>query len=169
VEINEKKLKTILKEQSKEQLEELQRQNGVLYEKFRTDIKIIGEGLSTTREKVTEIAESLVLTNEKVETMSIKLDATFNMVGSLKKDVEVVKEDVEVVKENVEAVKKDVRVMKEDAKFMKKDMEIVKEDTGVIKMDIFFIKNGLKEKADKDELIALEKRVLFLENKLKRI
>jgi len=43
------------------------------------------------------------------------------------------------------------------------------EDIEIIKMDISFIKNALKQKADKDELEALEKRVLFLEKKLKRI
>jgi hypothetical protein len=90
-------------------------------------VKIIGEGSRATREKMAEIAEGLVLTNEKVETISIKLDATFNMVGSVKEDIE------------------------------------------VMKMDVSFIKNGLKQKADKDELEALEKRVLFLERKLKRI
>ncbi|MCL5407390.1 MAG: hypothetical protein M1429_02755 [Patescibacteria group bacterium] len=42
------------------------------------------------------------------------------------------------------------------------------EDIEIIKMDISFIKSGLKEKVDRDEFTALEKRVIFLENKYKR-
>lgn len=43
------------------------------------------------------------------------------------------------------------------------------EDIEIIKMDISFIKSGLKEKVDRDEFTALEKRVIFLESKFKRV
>lgn len=42
------------------------------------------------------------------------------------------------------------------------------EDIAIIKSDISFIKKELKHKVDLDEFEALEKRVLFLEKKLKR-
>lgn len=42
------------------------------------------------------------------------------------------------------------------------------EDIEIMKMDISFIKNELKTKVDQDQFAALEKRVIFLENKLKR-
>ncbi len=42
------------------------------------------------------------------------------------------------------------------------------EDIEIIKLDISFIKNELKGKVDQDQFAALEKRVIFLENKLKR-
>jgi len=43
------------------------------------------------------------------------------------------------------------------------------EDIEIIKMDISIIKNNLKEKVDRDEFIALEKRLHLLEKKLQRI
>lgn len=43
------------------------------------------------------------------------------------------------------------------------------EDITIIKSDISFIKQELKAKVDLDEFAALEKRVILLENKLKRI
>ncbi len=42
------------------------------------------------------------------------------------------------------------------------------ENIEIIKMDISFIKQELKHKVDRDEFEALEKRVILLENKLKR-
>lgn len=111
----------------KDQTEEIKRSNDVLYEKFRDDIKIIGEGWSATDKKVDKLSKKLDYDNTKIGRISVKLDATFNIVGEMKEDIE------------------------------------------IIKMDISFIKNALKQKADKDELEALEKRVLFLENKFKRI
>jgi len=42
-------------------------------------------------------------------------------------------------------------------------------DIEVIKSDISFIKSELKGKVDQDQFTALEKRVIFLENKLKRV
>ena len=42
------------------------------------------------------------------------------------------------------------------------------EDIAIIKTDIAFIKQELKHKVDQDEFEALEKRVLFLESKIKR-
>ena len=41
----------------------------------------------------------------------------------------------------------------------------IKEDIEIMKVDIAFIKNGLKEKVDRDEFVALEKRVILLEAK----
>lgn len=96
----------ITKQDLKKQTAEIKRHNDVLYEKFKDDIKIIGEGWDGTKEKV---------------------DATFEMVGEMKIDME------------------------------------------VVKSDISFIKNSLKQKVDKDEFVSLEKRVILLENKLKRV
>lgn len=109
MEITEKKLKQIIEQQS----EEYQRHNAVLYKKFRGDARILSEGWSYT--------------NEKVDKISVQLDATMEMVGEMKEDVE------------------------------------------VIKMDVSIIKNDLKQKVDKDDFETLEKRVMFLENKFKKV
>ena len=117
----------ITKEDLKKQSAEIKGHNDVLYEKFREDIKIIGEGWDTVREKTEATFEIASELKEKTERMSDKLDATFEIVGEMKIDIE------------------------------------------IIKSDISFIKQELKQKADRDELTALEKRVIFLENKLKRV
>ena len=103
-EVNQLDLK--VSKEIKESEQRFEKHTNVLYEKFRGDMKIMAEGWDATRKKT---------------------DATFEMVGGMKEDVE------------------------------------------IIKMEISFIKNGLKQKADKDELEALEKRVMFLENKFKRV
>ena len=95
----------ITKKDLKSWKNEIKRANIVLYEKFRNDIKIIGEGWQMNAEKT---------------------NATFKLASEMKEDIE------------------------------------------IIKMDISFIKNALKQKADKEEVEALEKRVILLENKLRR-
>jgi len=91
---------------NKQSHEEYKRSFNVIYEKFRSDVKIIGEGWQMNAEKT---------------------NATFELASEMKEDIE------------------------------------------IIKMDISFIKNALKQKADKEEVEALEKRVILLENKLRRV
>mgnify|MGYP001615361473 CR=1 FL=1 len=110
----------ITKEDLKKQSEEIKRHNDALYEKFRNDVKAIGEGWQLTKDKV---------------------DATFDLAGQI--NVKVTKLQLEV-----EKIKKDIEIMKSD---------------------ISFIKNELKQKVDRDEFVALEKRLILLENKFKRV
>ncbi len=51
---------------------------------------------------------------------------------------------------------------------IEKEILQIKEDVELIKIDISFIKQELKHKVDQDEFEALEKRVMFLESKIKR-
>jgi len=57
-----------------------ERHTGVLYEKFQKDIKTLGEGWDSTKEKV---------------------DATFEMTGGLTEDVEVIKSDISFIKRSL--------------------------------------------------------------------
>jgi hypothetical protein len=111
-------------EVSKKDLElwkdEIKRANIVLYEKFRADIKIIGEGWQSIKEKNDAIFEEVGKISEKLTEM-------------------------------------DLRLIK-----VEKDIEF-------IKIDIQFIKTDLKKFVREEEFSALEKRVIILENKFKRI
>ncbi|MBU2595661.1 hypothetical protein KJ713_02415 [Patescibacteria group bacterium] len=100
--ITEKQLDKRLKNQTKE----LKRHFDVAVESFKDEVQIIAEGWKMTKDKV---------------------DATFEMVGEIKKDIE------------------------------------------IMKSDISFIKNELKQKVDRDEFVVLEKRLILLENKFKRV
>ncbi|MBU2595293.1 hypothetical protein KJ713_00445 [Patescibacteria group bacterium] len=91
--------------------------------------------------KIDIISEGWDITKEKV-------DATFEMVGKLNEKTDGLSNKADATLEMVGE--------------MKIDMEVVKSD-------ISFIKNSLKQKVDKDEFISLEKRVILLENKLKRV
>ncbi len=82
------------------------------------------------------------------EIIKEKLDTTFEMVGKLNEKTDGLSDKADATFEMVGE--------------MKIDMEVVKSD-------ISFIKNSLKQKVDKDEFISLEKRVILLENKLKRV
>jgi len=99
--------------------EETKRHSSILYEKFHRDLKTMTEGLATSLE-LNEVKKDL-------KEIRKKGNATFEIVGEMKKDIE------------------------------------------IIKSDISFIKQELKHKVDRDEFEALEKRVIFLENKFKRI
>ena len=87
-------------------------------------IKIVSEDFQSKLRPVIEMQQAQ---GEKIDNVKEKADATFEMVGDMKKDIE------------------------------------------IIKSDISFIKQELKHKVDRDEFEALEKRVIFLENKYKRI
>lgn len=128
--ITEKQLDQRLKKQT----EEIKRHNDVLYEKFRNDIKTIGEGWDATSKKV---------------------DATFNLVGAI--NVKVTELQLKV-----EKIEKDIAELRLKVEKIEKDIEIMKSD-------ISFIKNELKQKVDRDEFVALEKRLILLENKFKRV
>ena len=120
--------------------EEIIRHNQVLYEKFHGDIKIIGEGWNGTRQKV---------------------DATFDIVDELKEDVE----DLKIL---VGKNTKDITKNTKDISILKLMAEKNTKDINIIKSDITIIKNDLKQKVDREEFMALEKRVILLENKFKR-
>ena len=109
------------------------RQNQVMYEKFQQDIRIIGEGWQSIKEKNDAIFEQVVQNSEDI-TM-IKIDLSKNT---------------------------------EDIKIIKNDLSKNTEDIDVIKSDVNIIKHDLKENINREEFVALEKRVIFLENKLKR-
>ena len=128
--ITEKQLDKRLRKQT----EEIKRHNDVLYEKFRGDIKTIGEGWDATSKKV---------------------DATFDLVGAL--NIKVTDLQLKVGRLEKRIVRLEKRITK-----IEKDIEIMKSD-------VSFIKNELKQKVDRDEFVALEKRLILLENKFKRI
>ena len=61
------------------------------------------------------------------------------------------------------------RFDKVDSRFDKIEarLEKIEDDIGIIKMDIEFIKSELKQKVNRDEFTALEKRLSLLENKFR--
>ena len=54
-----------------------------------------------------------------------------------------------------------------DIQPIKERLENIEEDIRIIKLDIEFIKNDLKQKVNREEFAALEKRLSLLENKFR--
>ena len=97
----------------------------------------VGILLEDIDDKVSVIAESHLVLNKKTDVSNKKVDKIL--------------EDLEIVKVRVDGIAE--------------DLGSVKEDIEVIKMDIEFIKHELKNKVDRNEFAALERRVSLLENR----
>ena len=115
------------KEIFKSLTEDFKRYNSVLYEKFQDEVKTVAEQYGS---------------------MKNKLDATFELVGEIKEDAEMMKIE-----------------LKQHSEILKQHSESLE----IIKLDVGFIKNSLKKKVDLEEFEALEKRVTILESKLARV
>ncbi len=111
MEINDKKLKQILKEQS----DDFKRHVDTLAEDFHSQVKLIGEQYSSIKETLdlhTQILDSHTKTLEShtAAITSIKetlgnhtqtLDSHTEMIGSMKEDVEIIKTNTEFVKNSL--------------------------------------------------------------------
>lgn len=85
----------ITKEDFKKQTQEIKRHNDMLYEKFRKDIKIIGDGWDATRKKV---------------------DSTFEEVGEIRKDLTKIDLKISRIEKEIELIKLDINFIKTELK-----------------------------------------------------
>lgn len=84
--------------------------------------------------------------------------------------------DVKILSEGWAYVKDKVEQLAENQEIMSVKLDAViemasesKQDISTIKSDISVIKYDLKEKVDRSEFAALEKRVILLENKIRKV
>ena len=130
MEITEKKLKEILKEQH----EETQRYLGVLAESFESQVKLVAESILGIQEELTALKNIVAQATEAIANLQIQVTALRDMVVKNTEDIEIIKVDIEAMK-----------------------------------MDFSIIKNDLKEKVNREEFAALEKRMFLVEKKLQRV
>lgn len=64
-------------------------------------------------------------------------------------------------------MKIDISIMQGDIKSLQADQSIMKGDIEDIKLELKEIKIKLDKKADKQELVMIDKRVTYMENKLR--
>ena len=114
----------------------------VLLEGLKSDFKVFGESLTAVREKG---------------------DATFQEVGRLREDVNILKIDVAELKTDVSVLKTDMQAVKIDVAELKTDVSVLKTDMQAVKEELHLIRNDLKEKVSREEFIFLEGRVTQLE------
>jgi len=92
---------------------------------------------------------------------NVKVIAEQSTIHSKKLEkLDVMEEDMQILKDDMVAVKTIVKQHSETLKLHSETLESIKADTTAIK-------NDLKEKVDRKEFVALEHRVLFLEQKLR--
>ena len=113
MEITEKKLKDILKEQRKTYSKDVKMYIGVLKEDFDSKVQLIAEQYDSIIKRLDSHDEKLLAIERK--------------------------------------------------------MEIMKADIEMIKIDINFIKGSLKQKVDIEDFNALERRMILLEAKMRKV
>lgn len=146
MEIDEKKLKEILKEQKEEYQEDGQRYLKVLSEKADANFKLLSEQYSSIKET---------------------LDIHTDQIASIKETLDVHTVQISSIKETLDNHTEQFVSIKETLDNNTEMTASTKEDVEIIKMDIEFIKNSLKKKVDAEEFSVLEKRVAFLEAKVR--
>lgn len=74
---------------------------------------------------------------------------------------------IKLIAESLSDLQRQLAIVREMVAKNTEDIEIMKEDIGIMKMDINTIKNDLKQKVDREEFAALERRVANLEARRK--
>lgn len=115
----------------------------VLLENVRDEIKLVAEGNLILQEK-----------------MDSGFEEVNGRIDSLKNKIDIVKEDLDAVKEDIIDVREDLGAMKEDLNSVKEEMRMGFKTLIAESVDD---ENKFAAKADKKDLILLEKRVGKLE------
>lgn len=89
-----------------------------------------------------------------------RVDAIFEMVGKNTEDIEMIKITLGVHGKDIKAIKSELKAHTSELKAHTSEFE-------TIKSELEAINAKLDRKVDKEELIKIDKRVTFLENKLK--
>lgn len=146
--MNGKNLQKILNTQTKELKEGYARQGKFLLEQFDKRTQII--------------AEVQVEQGKKIEHISQKLDATFDIVGNLTVEMKILNGRVDKLESRMGKLESRMGTIEAKVDKLDQNIEFIKEE-------IRLIRHELKGKIDRDEFIALEKRVIFLEKKVNRL
>ncbi|OIO46907.1 MAG: hypothetical protein COY09_01705 [Candidatus Portnoybacteria bacterium CG_4_10_14_0_2_um_filter_39_11] len=166
MEINEKKLVQILKEQRTEFQQYVDSKFKIVDKRSdQTDKK-----LEQVDRRLDQVDQGLSRTDKRLEQVDRKLDQVdkrFELNDSnFQRYLGVVAEDFaskfNLLAESIAGVQEQLIAIRDMVAKNTEDIEI-------IKMDISFMKHELKRKVDQDEFGVLEKRVLLLEKKLARV
>lgn len=94
MELNERKLEDILKEQR----EEYQRYMGILTEDFNAKVELIAEQYASIKEALASHTEMIVSVKENIGSIQGTLGYHTEMIASTKEDIEIMKVDVAFIK-----------------------------------------------------------------------
>ena len=97
MEINEEKLKEILKEQRKE----FQVYIGAISEDFKSEVKLVAEALTGQQEQLSAIKDMVAKNTEAIADLQIQVSAIREMVAKNTKDIETIKIDIQFIKQDL--------------------------------------------------------------------
>ena len=118
MEINEEKLKEILKEQRKE----FQEYIGTLSESFESQVKILAESVLGIQQQLVALREMVAVNTKNIEIIREIVASNREMVVSNAENIEIIREMVARNTENIEIMKADIQFIKQSFKH-KVDLE----------------------------------------------
>lgn len=94
MDINEQKLKELLKEQR----EEYQRYVGVVFEEFTSQVKLLAEAVAGIQQQLISLREMVAKNTEDIEILKIEVIGMRKDIVEMKKDIEIIKADIAAIK-----------------------------------------------------------------------
>ena len=82
--------------------------------------------------------------------------------------ISIIAEQYGDIKKTLDSHTEMIGAMKEDTETIRIDLADTKKDVEIIKTDIKLIKGDIKKKVDHEEFVVLERRVTFMEAKVRR-
>ena len=103
-----------MKKETKDKVTNRDREFAVILEKVYSEIKVIGEDLTSVKARV---------------------EAIFEEQGKQKEELFIIKADIRIIKADIETMKVDIETMKVEIETVKIDLKLVKKDVAEIKED----------------------------------
>jgi len=86
MEINQKKLETIIQKGLKKEREEFQRYLGVIAEDFKSQVQLVAESISDINRRLAAIEEMVAKNTEDIEVIKMRLTAIENDIAAMKQN-----------------------------------------------------------------------------------
>jgi chromosome segregation ATPase len=144
----------------KEQTKEINRNSGALLEEFQSRTSAIAEHLVGLNDKMN-------LNTEMIGTLMVDMTEVKEKVDVLTEDMTEVKEKVDILTDDMIEVKEKVGILTEDMTEVKGKLDVLSNDMSIVKENIEIIKTDVKKKVDHEEFSMLERRVSFIESKIR--
>ena len=135
--------------------DDVKRYIGAVSEEFRGHVKAVAEQYSDIKRTLDSHTEILNSHTKTLDSHTETLDSHTETLDS----------HTEILNSHTKTLDSHGRILHSHAEMIGKLME----DTAIIKSNIEFIKGGLKKKVDYDEFMSLERRLVLLEAKSRRV
>lgn len=137
---------------------------GIILERIEDKFDLVAEGYAIHDTKISALQ---IIMNKEFDAVHKR----FNEIDSILKDHSKILTEhsrmLAILQKDIAALQKDVAILQKDTTILKRDVAILQKDVEIIKNDISFLKGETKKKIDVNDYMNLERRVAFLESKIK--